>query len=70
MPEKKVCLRAVMASREGKSVWTGEYACSICGLRFHPDATAPAKLSLDFTKHQEAYHAATSEHGGSNQTAF
>lgn len=70
MPEKKVCLRAVMASLEGKSVWTGEYACSICGQRFHPDATDPAKLSLDFSKHQETYHAATGEHGGSNQTAF
>jgi hypothetical protein len=51
MPEKKVCLRAVMASREGKSVWTGEYACSICGQRFHPDSSDPAKLTEDFSKH-------------------
>jgi len=51
MPEKKICLRAVMAGREGKSVWTGEYACSICGQRFHPDANDPAKLTFDFSKH-------------------
>jgi len=51
MPDKKICLRAVMTSREGKSVWSGEYACSICGQRFHPDATDPAKLTDDFSKH-------------------
>jgi hypothetical protein len=70
MSDKKVCLRAVMASREGKSVWTGEYACSICGLRFHPDATDPAKLSLDFSKHQETDHATTGERKDFNRTAF
>jgi hypothetical protein len=59
MPGKKICLRAVMASRDGKSVWTGEYACSICGLRFRPDPSDPAKLSLDFSKHQDQHPAAT-----------
>jgi len=58
MPSKKICLRAVMASREGKSVWTGEYACSICGLRFRPDLADPAKLSLDFSSHKDQHSAA------------
>lgn len=59
MPAKKICLKAVMTSLGGKSVWTGEYACSICGLRFLPDPTDPAKLSLDFSKHQDQHPAAT-----------
>ena len=42
MLAKKICLRAVMTYRDGKSIWTGEYACSICGLRFRPDPTDPA----------------------------
>jgi hypothetical protein len=48
-----------MTVREGKRVWTGEYACSICGLRFRPDPSDPAKLSLDFSKHQDQHPAAT-----------
>ena len=44
-----------MTVREGKHVWTGEYACSICGLRFRPDPTDLAKLSRDFSKHQEQH---------------
>jgi len=48
-----------MTVREDKRVWTGEYACSICGLRFLPDPTDPAKLSLDFSKHQDQHPAAT-----------
>jgi hypothetical protein len=58
MLAKKICLRAVMAIREGKRVWSGEYACSICGLRFRPDPIDPAKLSLDFSIHQEQHSAA------------
>jgi len=50
-----------MANREGKRVWTGEYACSICGLRFRPDPTDPAKLSLDFSKHQDEQHTAETD---------
>ncbi len=46
-----------MTVREGKRVWTGEYACSICGLRFRPDPTDLAKLSRDFSKHQEQHPA-------------
>jgi hypothetical protein len=57
MPDKKVCLRAVMTNREGKRVWTGEYACSICGLRFHPAPTDPGKLSLDFSTHKDQHPA-------------
>jgi hypothetical protein len=52
---KKICLRAVTASRDGKTVWTGEYACSICGLRFRPDPAEPAKLLADFSVHQETH---------------
>ena len=59
MRAKKICLRAVMAIREGKRVWSGEYACSICGLRFRPDPTDPAKLSLDFSVHQEQHSVTT-----------
>jgi hypothetical protein len=59
MPVEKVCLRAVMTNRDGKSVWTGDYACSICGLRFRPDPTDPGKLSLDFSTHKNQHPAAT-----------
>jgi hypothetical protein len=59
MLAKKICLRAVMTIREGKSNWTGEYACSICGLRFRPDPTNPKKLSRHFSIHQEQHSAAT-----------
>jgi hypothetical protein len=55
MPAEKACLRAVMANREGKSVWTGDYACSICGLRFRPDPADPGKLSLDFSTHKDQH---------------
>ena len=61
MPAKKICLWAVMTSREGKSIWTGEYACSICGLRFRPDPTDPAKLSADFSTHKDQHSAAIGE---------
>jgi hypothetical protein len=56
MPAEKICLRAVMTNREGKRIWSGEYACSICGLRFRPDPTDPAKLSLDFALHKDQNH--------------
>jgi hypothetical protein len=59
MSEKKVCLRAVMSVREDKRVWAGEYACSICGQRFHPDAKDPAKLTEDFSKHSVQHSAVT-----------
>jgi hypothetical protein len=61
MAAKKVCLKAIMADRDGKSVWTGEYACSICGLRFRPDPTDPAKLSLDFSIHGDQHRALIEE---------
>jgi hypothetical protein len=59
MPAGKVCLRAVMTNREGKLVWTGDYACSICGLRFHPDPADPVKLSLDFSAHRDEHRNGT-----------
>lgn len=61
MPAKKICLKAVMTSLGGKSVWTGEYACSICGLRFRPDPADPARLSFDFSAHKEQHTAAISK---------
>jgi hypothetical protein len=55
MLASKICLRAVMTTREGKRVWSGEYACSICGLRFRPDPTDPVKLSLEFSTHKDQH---------------
>jgi hypothetical protein len=65
MRTKKVCLRAVMINREGRSTWGGEYACSICGQRFHPDRSDPAKLTSDFEAHKEKHH---DESGGQSET--
>ena len=48
-----------MANREGKTIWTGEYVCSICGQRFRPDPTDPGKLFLDFSIHKCQHPAAT-----------
>jgi hypothetical protein len=59
MLPKKICLRAVMSIREGKRVWTGEYACSICGLRFRPDPADPAKLTAEFAAHVDQHPAST-----------
>jgi hypothetical protein len=59
MRVQKVCLKAVMANREGKTIWTGEYVCSICGQRFRPDPTDPGKLFLDFSIHKCQHPAAT-----------
>jgi hypothetical protein len=53
----KVCLKAVMVVRNGKSCWGGEYACSICGLRFLPDPRDAAKLSTEFAEHAAREHA-------------
>jgi hypothetical protein len=55
MPATKVCLKAVMVIRDGKRAWSGEYACSICGQRFHPDPADPAKLTLQFSEHAEQH---------------
>jgi len=44
MPDKKVCLKAVMTIRDGKRVWSGEYACSVCDARFRPMRTILAGL--------------------------
>jgi hypothetical protein len=70
MPAKKVCLRAVMTNREGKRIWTGEYACSICGLRFRPDTTDPGKLSLDFSRHKDQHPTETAKQEDFNEAAF
>jgi hypothetical protein len=69
MLAKKVCLRAVMINREGKSTWSGEYACSICGQRFHPHASEPAKLSNDFETHKQQHHNQIGPDEDANRTA-
>lgn len=69
MTAKKVCLRAVMTDHEGKRIWAGEYACSICGQRFHPDAKDPVKLTLDFSKHAAQHPATAGKKEESNQGA-
>jgi hypothetical protein len=61
MLQKKVCLKAVMMIWEGRRAWSGEYACSICDLRFRPDLTDAAKLSRDFAAHKEKDHPSAGE---------
>jgi len=61
MSTTKACLRAVMKPRDGKSVWTGEYACSVCGMRFRPDPTDPGRLALDFSIHRNLHPAAVTK---------
>jgi hypothetical protein len=70
MPGEKVCLRAVMTNRAHKRVWTGEYACSVCGLRFRPSPNDPAKLSLDFQKHKNEHSSAVNKQEVFNQPNF
>lgn len=59
-----------MANREGKRIWTGDYSCSICGLRFRPDPTNQGKLSLDFSMHKDQHDAATDMQEEINQAAL
>jgi hypothetical protein len=69
MPAERAYLRAVMADRNGKTVWSGEYACSICDMRFRADAADAEKLSREYEAHKEQRHAATGEReesGGSD----
>jgi hypothetical protein len=61
MAVHKICLKAVMTNWEGRYVWTGEYACSICGLRFRPDPSDPAQLSREFATHKDQHSAPTGE---------
>jgi hypothetical protein len=69
MRTKKICLRAVMISREGKSTWSGEYACSICGQRFHPDPHDPAELSREFETHKQKHPDESGAQKDTNRTA-
>ena len=50
-----------MTNQEGKRIWTGEYACSICGMHFRPDPTDPAKLSVEFSVHKDQHPATISK---------
>jgi len=56
MPEKKLCLKAVMANLDGKSVWTGTYSCSVCGVVFRPDARDAGILTREFEEHKLHEH--------------
>ncbi|MGB6200811.1 MAG: hypothetical protein WA871_01925 [Candidatus Acidiferrales bacterium] len=44
-----------MADRNGKRIWTGEYACSICGKRFRPDPADAGRLSREFSTHKDQH---------------
>jgi hypothetical protein len=68
MRAKKVCLRAVMINREGRSAWSGEYACSICGQRFYPDLSNPAKLTNDFEIHKQMHSDESGRRTDADQT--
>jgi len=46
-----------MVERNGRRVWSGEYACSLCGERFRPDYSDPVKLTLFFDEHREEHFA-------------
>jgi len=59
MSAKRIYLTAVMTNRDGKRVWTGEYACSMCGQRFRPDLADPGKLSSEFAAHKDEHPAGT-----------
>ena len=50
-----------MTNQEGKRIWTGEYARSICGMHFRPDPTDPAKLSVEFSVHKDQHPATISK---------
>jgi hypothetical protein len=50
-----------MADRDGKRIWTGEYACSVCGQRFRPDPADAGKLSREFSTHRDDHAAATED---------
>lgn len=56
MAAKRAFLKAIMGTRNGKRVWTGDYECSECGDRFRPDTTDLGKLSREFGSHALARH--------------
>jgi hypothetical protein len=53
MTEKKVRLKAIMEARSGRSIWTGVYECSACGLVFRPDSNDKGKLLEEFEAHKQ-----------------
>ena len=68
MTAKRVFLKAIMATRNGKRFWTGEYVCSGCSLQFRPDPIDNAKLPDDFARHVlERHTPARTEHEDFNQ---
>ena len=50
-----------MVIRNGKRSWSGEYECSICGLRFRPDPNDVGKLLREFAEHEMSEHARETE---------
>jgi len=56
MAGEKVCLKAVMIARDGRSCWSGEYRCSVCGQKFRPDPADAAKLTREFETHAGREH--------------
>jgi hypothetical protein len=68
MPPQKIFLTAVMTNRDGKSVWTGVYACSACGQRFLPDPVDPVRLSREFSIHRDLHDSTTETNSGAKHS--
>jgi hypothetical protein len=65
MRAERAYLTAVMTNRNGKTIWSGEYACSICDLRFRADPADAGKLSREYEAHKEQRHGANGKREGS-----
>ena len=61
MANEKICLKAVMVSRDGRLHWAGEYKCSACGVLFRPDPNDAGRLAREFADHVENEHAGERE---------
>jgi hypothetical protein len=53
MTDTRVRLKAVMESRNGRTIWTGVYECSACGHVFRPDLNDKGKLLEEFEAHKQ-----------------
>jgi hypothetical protein len=55
MTNQKIRLKAVMEARNGRTIWTGVYECSACGLIFRPDSNDKGKLLEEFEAHKRGH---------------
>jgi hypothetical protein len=65
MRAERAYLTAAMTNRNGKTVCSGEYACSICDLRFRADQEDAGKLSREYEANKEQHHGANGKREGS-----